>query len=233
VRAVNLMPRELAGVQRTGLPKALPLMAAATVPAIAIGLVVAGYRSAHSVVAEKQGELTALQAEVAKATAAAKPVSTKPAVDTSVISQDRTQRLSELTGVLARELPWDTTLRELGRVLPAGVWLTTLSLTSPAPADVSTAPVATAPGAAAPTTFKVDGTAMTQEDVAAFLARLELLPDLDTVTLSSSAQQQGAAGARSLITFTITGAIKLPAAALAAATPPPVAPATTTTPAAA
>jgi Tfp pilus assembly protein PilN len=208
MRAVNLLPQEATRERRAGLPNTLPLVGAAAVPVIALSLVVVGYSQEHSIARTKRGELAALRAEVAKAVPATAP--TLP--DVSGLVSARAQRLTALEDVLGKQLPWDTTLRELARALPANVWLTDLTATSPTPAD-STAPPPTAGSTPTPpstptTSFTIDGYTYAQDDVAALLERLQLLPSLSNVSLASSAR--ATIGKQSLVQFQVTAVVQPP-----------------------
>ena len=95
----------------------------------------------------------------------------------------------------------------MSRVLPANVWLSTLSLT---------APDARQPGRRhggrllrrrrlalqpVPTAVAIDGFTFTQPDVARLLARLATLPSLKRVTLTSSTSQ--VIGSKKVVHFVI------------------------------
>lgn len=197
MRAVNLLPKEALGRERQGLPRALPLLGAAAVPVVALALVIVGYSGAHSAVTAKQGELTSLRAEVATLAPAVSP----PVPDTAGLATERTQRLIALEDALGKKMPWDTTLGQVARVLPGNVWLTTLTMTSPTPADSSA--VAATPS---PTSFTLEGFAYTEDDVALLLARLQLLPSLSGVTLGSTGRT--IVGAKALVQFQVTASIQ-------------------------
>jgi len=231
MRAINLLPTHVAGEkkERTGLAAVAPKIAAAAVPVFCLVLVVVGYRSGHGVVTAKQARVATLQAELAQAQPA--PVAT-PTVspDATALVAQRTARLASLKDVLGKEVAWDGTLGQISRVIPDSVWLTNLTAQSPTPADAAatTTPVpAPAPGAApSGAGLTLTGVTYTQADVAALLERLQLLPTLTNVTLTSSAQN--IVNNKTLVQFSINATIE-PAGGT---TPVPTPAATTTTPAA-
>ena len=220
MRAINLLPRAAVGEARGGLGGKLPFVASGAVPVIALVLVIVGYSSSQSAVSTKQAQLATLSAQVATLKPAIAVV--KPAApSTAGLVSERSLRLTALQSVLGKEVAWDTTLLDIARVLPANVWLTSLTATSPTPADaVAPAPVPPDPNApatttttatptpapAATTTFTIQGSTYTEADVAALLQRLQLLPTLTNVTLVSTSQSL--VGKKSLVDFNVTASIQ-------------------------
>ncbi|HWB21726.1 MAG TPA: PilN domain-containing protein [Gaiellaceae bacterium] len=222
MRAVNLLPREAVREPRK-IPSAVPLVCSLAVPVVAISLVIVGYSGVHADLAVKRAQLAALQASAATAAPA---VSAEAITAESGLVSERTQRLAALQAALGKEVPWDVTLRDVARVIPAGVWLSSLNASSPAPADVvpapdpapagSTTPAAPAPAPApAPSSssgaaFTMGGFAYTNEDVALLLRRLQLLPALGDVTLVSTTQTT--TNDKTVVQFQITAVVQpLPA----------------------
>jgi Tfp pilus assembly protein PilN len=224
MRAINLLPKQAVGARRGGLGSKLPFIGSGLVPVAAVILVFVGYSSGHSVVTAKQAQLTTLNAELAAVKPAAVSVVSTPALDTSGLVAERTQRLAALQTALGYEVAWDTTLLNLARVLPANVWLTSLVVKSPTPADVAppapppvattsttsttTTTTATPPPApvAPPVGFTIVGSTYSQADVAALLQRLQLLPTLSDVTLVSTTAQP--VGKTPVVGFNITASIQ-------------------------
>ena len=112
-----------------------------------------------------------------------------------------------MANVLGGRLAWEAVFRDMSRVLPANVWLSTLSLTAPdAAANLADGTVAGAPAAVpgvepVPTAVAIDGFTFTQPDVARLLARLATLPSLKRVTLTSSTSQ--VMGSKKVVHFVI------------------------------
>ena|SRR5437868_5160067 len=209
MRAVNLLPRELAP-ERPSAKQALPFVGAAAVPLVAGALVFIGYTSAHTNATDQLGQVSALRLEVARA----KPVAATKIVDTSALVSSRSARRSALADAVGKEVAWDRTLGDVARVLPTTVWLTDMTVVSPTPADslapLAAAPVpSTGPSAGAPG-FTIDGFTYTMDDVALLLQRLQLLPTLGTVTLGSTSRST--IGEKDVVQFSITATMVPPAA---------------------
>jgi len=213
MRAVNLLPRE-AIREPQKIPSTLPLVGALAVPLVAIALVIIGFSGAHSALAVKRAQLAALRAHSAAVATAVSPAAVSAATG---LVDERTQRLAALRVALSKQIPWDVTLREVARVLPADVWLSTMSTTSPSPADVVPAPApATSTTTTAPTPpaqptsssagFTMAGYAFTEDDVALLLRRLQLLPALGNVTLVSTSQTMS--GSKPVVQFQVTAVIQ-------------------------
>jgi Tfp pilus assembly protein PilN len=236
MRAVNLLPREAVTTETNSLLSMIPIVGALLVPIIACGLVVMGYSSAKSLVGSRSSELANLEAAM-PATIPAKVAAAAP--ELGIINASIGARESALTGALATEMPWDTTLNDIAREIPSGVWLTSLSAASPvnpsvaaaaaaaaaaAPpatttttADSTTTPVATPPPAAPASSaaFGISGTAETEQELAELISRLELLPSLADVTLTSATTSQ--INSKDVVQFNITANVQPPAAPIAGA----------------
>ena len=137
MRAVNLISKDT----NRGRPHAFRplLLVAALAPILAIGIVAGGYRYEHSKVAKSQDELASIRAQVA----AAQPVTratTLPQLAALVTATDA--RRASLDGALANRFALYPTLVALARILPSDVWLTSLNLASPTPADAPLPPPA-------------------------------------------------------------------------------------------
>jgi Tfp pilus assembly protein PilN len=238
VHAVNLLPRQLEVAPERRVQH-LALAGAAAVPVIAMIFVVIGYSSAHSTVAAEQAKFAALQTQIA-ALGGVTSAAQKPVADTAAVAQlngliaERTARRVELDGVLSQELPWDSMLRDVARILPDDVWLTALSVQSPV--TFGTASPAAAPPAAGSSTsaaannLTIAGFGVSAKSIALLLVRLRLLPTLSNVTLGTTTSST--VGAKAVVQFSVTAAIQAPAGARLPVTASPVPATTTTTPAA-
>lgn len=232
MHAVNLLPKQVVVAPGRNL-QPLALAGAAAVPVIAIVLVVIGYSTASSTVSAEKAKFAALEAQVAAlgGATAAKP---KTATDTATMAQwnaligERTARRTELDAVLSQELPWDSMLRNVARILPNDVWLTTFNLQSPVTFGVASA-TSSAPGVAA-TNFTIGGYGESEKSIALLLVRLRLLPILSNVGLGTTTSTL--IGAKTVVQFTVTATIQGPVGAILPTTAPPVPATTTTTPAA-
>jgi Tfp pilus assembly protein PilN len=234
MHAVNLLPKQIVVAPGHSL-KPLAVVGAAAVPVIAIVLVVIGYSSASSTVSAEKTKFAALQAQVAAlgGATAAKPKAptasaTATAAQWNALIAERTARRTELDVVLGQELPWDSILRNVARILPDGVWLTALNIQSPITFGAAATTVA-APGAAA-TNITFTGAGESEKSIALLLVRLRLLPILSDVSLGTTSSTL--IGGKTVVQFMVTAAIQLPPGIVLPITAPPVPATTTTTPAA-
>ncbi len=220
MRAVNLLPRDEHKRRRARMTIGMQL--ALVSPFIVLSIVVAGYLLASSKVNDNTATLTALQQELH----ALPPPTQQPETDSQLALQ-KSQRVTALASALQTRLAWDRILREISSVLPEDVWLTTLAAQSPAapapapapaPAetttsesgstDTTTTETAPAPAPAAPSTapLSLAGFTYSQEGVARFLSRLQVIPELQSVKLVSSTE--AAVSGRQVVQFTITAAVQ-------------------------
>ena len=195
MRSVNLLPSDVqsAGRKRPSLV-AVALPVAVAVPVAALGFM---FVSAHGKVSDSQAQLDAVRAEIA-----ALPKPQRPEIDAS-LQGEQAQRAQAVANVLGSRVPWDAVLRDVSRVLPENVWLTSLQAQVPSPAAGAavTAAATTAGVPATPTGAQIDGYTYTQPDVARLLARLSTLPTLSNVTLTSSKVELN--GNKSVVHFQI------------------------------
>jgi Tfp pilus assembly protein PilN len=186
MRGVNLLPKgTVSKKSRRSTLVAIGAPVAVAVPLAALAFL---YVGAHGKVVDQQGQL-----DQAKADLAALPVPATPVIDTAIVG-DEAVRATAVANVLGGRLAWEAVFRDMSKVLPANVWLSSLSLTAPEVtnlADGTTpAPAPTAAGVQpVPNAVSIDGFTFTQPDVARLLARLATLPSLKRVTLTSSQSQ--------------------------------------------
>ena len=232
MHAVNLLPRQLAAAPERRLPP-LALVGAAAVPVIAMIFVAIGYSSAHSTVASQQAKFAALQSQIA-ALGGATTAAEKPVTDTATVTQlnslisERTARRAELDIILSQELPWDSMIRDVARILPDDVWLTALTLQSPV--SFETAKPSADPSSSTANNMTIAGYGMSEKSIALLLMRLRLLPTLSNVTLGTTTSST--VGAKAVVQFSVSAAIQAPAGARPPVIASPVPATTTTTPAA-
>jgi Tfp pilus assembly protein PilN len=207
VRAVNLLPREIAP-ERPSYTQMLPFVGAAAVPLIATMLISVGYVRAKADATTQAGQVAAVQLEVARVT----PATTTKTVDTSALVSSRAQRRAALADALGKEVAWDRALADVARVLPSSVWLKDMTVVSPTPADslvpTTTTPSATTGSSTGATGFTIDGYTYTMDDVALLLQRLQLLPTLTNVTLTSTSGST--IGTKDVVQFSITASMVAP-----------------------
>ncbi len=194
-RSVNLLPRDVqvSSRKRPSLV-ALALPVAAAVPVAALGFL---FVSAHGKVGDSQSRLDAIRAEIS-----ALPRPQGPEIDAS-LQGEQALRAQAVANVLGGRVPWDAVLRDVARVLPANVWLSSLQAQVAATSAVASAAATPATSAvpAAPSGAQIDGYTYTQPDVARLLARLQTLPSLTNVTLTSATVETK--GKKSVVHFQI------------------------------
>ncbi len=202
MRAVNLLPdSEQSGGRK--LPP-LPVLAGCIGVVLVSALIAVMFLSASAGVASKERALATVQAKLD-----AVPAPPPPSPVVSALPQQRQTRVTALATALGQRIAWDRLLREVSQVVPSDVWLVTLNATSPSIAPPTTP--ATTAQATAPTGFTVMGCTYSQDSVARFLARLQVVPDLTDMTLakseSSSDSSTGAAGncPKGMFTFQLAG----------------------------
>ncbi len=202
MRAVNLLTVD-PGSRATRLPafpKPTPGVAAGIVASVlAIGLGVA-YLGASRTASDREREVSAVSAEERALLARVEGARNEQAL------VEREQRDAALDGALVYRIPWDQVLRDVARVLPAGVSVVSLSAQAPTVAGTAAAAPAAAAAPTAPSGLVLTGVALTQPTVALVLDRLELLPDLVGVQLQSSTKT--AIGTRTARAFTIAAGIR-------------------------
>jgi Tfp pilus assembly protein PilN len=203
MRAVNLLPRQQV-VQQRERPKAVALGAGIGGAAVVLVLV-AGFLLANRSVDRQRQALSSARAVLA--VTPAHHISAQTNAFRSSILNQREQRSLALAAAIGKRVSWDRILRRMALVLPDDVWLTNLKgsvpLDSAAPLATTTTPSAFP---AAPTQLTLQGTTYTQAGVARLLERLQVLPDLKNVQLTSS--QAAQLGNHRIVNFTIAADIR-------------------------
>jgi len=224
VRAVNLLPVEQRKPRQLGTVAQLAVVS----PLVVAAAVAGGTLIARSKVADQRITLKALQAELA---ALPKPKTPSPA--NAQLAAEREQRMRALAGALGGRVAWDRVLREISSVLPEDIWLTTLQAQSvpapaPTPAPSSTDSTSTDPETTTTTTMTtttetttttpapapaaidrslvLDGYTYSQEGVARFMSRLQVIPELTNVALERSDLTK--LGDRDVVQFTIDADVR-------------------------
>jgi hypothetical protein len=192
MRAVNLIPEDQRGGVSLGAGRSEGT--AYAVLALFAGLAVMAYLygSARHEISSRTAQAASISAEVTQVQGQAAAL----APYQSFISL-REQRANAVAELVNARFDWAHGLHELGRVLPSGVWLTTITGTVGATgAATSAAAAAAAPSAATSVTsatppgsiptFSLTGCAASQAQVALTLDRLRLIDGVDEVTLETS-----------------------------------------------
>lgn len=207
MRAVNLLPRD-DSAQGRKVPKP-PVLVGCIGTVLVTAVLAMMFLSASSKVAHQRSALETAESQLSA-------VPTPPAASPIVaqIPKEKQARVAALATALGQRVVWDRLLREVSEVVPSDVWLVTLDAVSPAlPAGAT----ASTPGTTLPSGFTVDGCTYSQASVARFLARLDLVPDLEDMTLGKSSSNSSTAGGDSsgstcppnMISFTLQGNVRV------------------------
>jgi type IV pilus assembly protein PilN len=207
MKRINLLPPEqrVKASRERGLLWAVLILVAIVV---ALGLV---YVWQNSQVTDKQAELDQITAETTAVQQQALALQPYAAIQTT-----RTAMTQTAKGIYDSRVPWATILQEISLVIPENVRLQ--SLTATVPATMLPGP-AVAPAAAGVVAATADitfaGTSYTHKDVAEFMTRLGLIPQLSNVQLASStgvaavaATDTTAATGTPTVTFSVTASLR-------------------------
>ena len=205
MKRIDLLPPEqrVKASRERGLLWAILILVAVVV---ALGLV---YVWQNGQVSDKQAELDQLTAQTAAVQQQA--LALRPYAE---IQTTRTAMTQAAKGIYDSRVPWSTILQEVSLVIPENVRLQSLSCAIPATMLPGPA-VPPALGAAATADLTFTGTTYAHKDVAEFLTRLGLIPQLSNIQLASStgAAATGATDTTGTavtptVTFTVTASLR-------------------------
>jgi Tfp pilus assembly protein PilN len=216
VKRINLLPPEqrVKASRERGLLWAILILVAVVV---ALGVV---YLYENKQVSDKQAELDDLTAQTAAVQLQIDAL--QPYAD---LQTTRTSMTETAKGIYDARVSWSTILQEISLVIPENVRLQSLAGVVPPtmlPGTAVVVPQGTVP-ATPDLTFA--GTTYTHQDVADFMTRLGLIPQLTGIQLNTSAGSGSAAGGSpTTVTFTVTASLRPfmtppPPTQLAGATP--------------
>lgn len=206
MRAVNLLPSEDARDARKVPP--LPVLVACVGSVLVAAVLAMLFLSANAKVAQQRSALAKVQAQYD-----AIPAPPPPSPIVKDLPQQRQTRVAALAGALGQRVVWDRLLREISQVVPADVWL--VSLTGKSPSLVAPGGgAAPTSGSSLPDGFVAIGCTYSQDSVARFLARLQLVPDLGDMTLgksetNSSGSSDTTVCPNGMFTFTLNGNVRV------------------------
>ena len=123
---------------------------------------------------------------------------------TTVLSQHEERSLA-LAAALGKRVSWDRILRRIALVVPSDVWLMKVNGSVPLVPPIPTVAVTPSVLPATPTELTIVGKTYSQASVARFLARLQVIPDLKNVQLSTSLADQTQPG---VVDFTIISDVR-------------------------
>jgi len=204
MKRINLLPPEarVKASRERGLIYAVLFLVAVVV---VLGVV---YMWQNNVLKTKEDDLAQIQAQqqvVAAQAAALAPY--------AVIQAQRVAMKDTGKGIYEARVPWSTILEEVSLVIPENVRLQSMACAVPALMQPG-AGAAAAAGAAAPASTDVTftGTTDTHQDVAEFMTRLGLIPQLMNIQLGSStgtAATTSTSGSTSAtVSFTVTASLR-------------------------
>jgi Tfp pilus assembly protein PilN len=198
MRAVNLLPRE-PSQSSVGLPSA-PVLVGVCAGVLVSALLGADFMMQSGKISKERGQLDSLQARVA----ALPPSPAGPTPAQTQLAGEHSQRVVVLSTAMSTRVAWDRVLREFSLVLPDDVWLSSLTAQSPvSPSAIDpAAPAATG----TPTQFAISGHTYSHDGVARLLSRLQVIPDLENVTLVSASTSK--LGGQTIVDFQIAANIR-------------------------
>jgi Tfp pilus assembly protein PilN len=208
MKAVNLIPADQRGGASVGAGRSEGAVYAVLGLLAGLALLAFLYGMADHQISSRKAHVATLEAEAQRATAQASEL----APYTSFIAL-REQRVQEVSQLVDSRFDWAHSFHELGRVLPRGATIASLTgtigsstATAAAPAAAPAAPSASTASAGASTsvasatppgsvpTFALSGCATSQSEVALTLDRLRLIDGVSEVTLQSSAKGGSSGG---------------------------------------
>src|SRR5205814_7884053 len=189
MRAVNLLPRQQ--VTRTRERTNTVALGAGIGAAVVVLVLAAGFLLANRSENRQRDALSTARAVLA-ATPSHRVSAQTNAFRSSILNQ-REQRSLALAAAIGKRVAWDRILRRMTLVLPDDVWLTTVHGTMPlqsaAPVGTPTTAATTSTSSAlppTPTALTITGYTYSQAGVARLMERLQVLPDLKNVQLTTS-----------------------------------------------
>jgi len=183
MKAVNLMPRDTRGAAAAtaagGSGNGVYVLLAGLVALVAMATL---WASAGKQAGDRQAKLDRVSAQAAAAERRASAAA--PYVEFAKLAENRVATVTRLS---ATRFDWAHAMREVSRVLPADVWLTSLTGASGAAGDTPTPTTSAAPEP----TITVMGCTRSQAKVARLMARLRTIDGVRRIALKSSAKPDG------------------------------------------
>jgi Tfp pilus assembly protein PilN len=158
-------------------------------------------------VADKRAEADSLRAAVAAKPHPAPQPQQSDTVD-AALQQEQQARTAALAGALGHRIAWDRLLRDVSLVVPDSISLTKMTATGGGSKDATDPTVPPAPGTTtSETAVTLEGySAKSGDDVAVFLSRLAVLPELSAVKLQTVTRAER--GSHEVIQFVIEAVAK-------------------------
>lgn len=178
MRAVNLLPADRRKRERESF-KFTRVHAAGL--GIIVGALALGYwgHSIHGQVDAEQAKITDLETQSQTLTAQIAQARSKNTTQISTYDSDK----ALVSGLAVARVNWSTVMVRLARIAPSGVWLRSLSVTTPT-SDTQTTATAT-PGAKRPAAITLEASATSRTNAALFVSRLNGIPGFVDPRLSA------------------------------------------------
>jgi Tfp pilus assembly protein PilN len=200
MRAVNLLPRD---TKQGGLGRpTTPVLVGVCAVVLVVAVLGADFLMQSGKVASEQQKLDALQAKVR----ALPPAPSGPSAAQTQLAGEHSARVTAMSSALANRVAWDRVFREFSLVLPDDVWLTTLTAHAPVSPGAAATGTSTPSSSSTPTEFVISGNTYSHDGVARLLSRLQVIPDLQNVTLVSSTLTN--VGGQDVVSFQIVADIR-------------------------
>ncbi|MGH2901087.1 MAG: PilN domain-containing protein [Solirubrobacteraceae bacterium] len=190
MKAVNLIPADTprGGRARVAIGTGGPIGAYVVLAVLAVAVVMAGAWAVTSKqLSGKQSDLVRVEGEAQAAEA--KTAALRPYTEFAAL---RTARVDTVGGLLDGRFDWAHSLREVARVVPSDVDLTSLVGTVSPASKVEGGSTGSLRGALPVPAVDLIGCARTQAHVARLLARLRAIDGVQRVTLASSEKSDAA-----------------------------------------
>jgi Fimbrial assembly protein (PilN) len=185
MRAVNLLPGE---VTRASMGPPQPAALAGAVAAVVVVAVIGGGNVLQSSrVANAQKGLNA--AKIQLAATPLPPAAPKVTPPPPAVAEQMEPRMQAVSSALVTRIAWDRILREFSLILPSDVQLSSLALTAPVAGNTTEG-------------LTLQGMTFSYDDVALLLSRMQLIPDLQNVTLGTTSVS------KNIVSFTVNAGVK-------------------------
>lgn len=184
MRAVNLIPADVAGGSRSSAAPLLLLGGLAALLALVTMHVLTG-----NTIKERRGELTSVQQE--RAVAQAQADATRPYREFAALARARVETVRQLGSA---RFDWHRAFSDLATVIPDDVWLSSLTGTVTNGVSVAGGDTGSASSlrAALPNpAIQMSGCTVDHKSVVRLISRLRLLSDVHRVSLADSSKDAG------------------------------------------
>jgi Tfp pilus assembly protein PilN len=191
MRPVNLIPaEERPGGRRPMRGGPLAYIIVGALAAAVIGVAILAVTSNQ--ISDSKAEIATLESEKSAVEARAQALDAY-----TQFHSLREQRLATVTSLANSRFDWQRVMRELAIVLPANVWLTTLSGTASPSSSVEGAGGGTVRSSIPGPALEMNGCATSQDAVAGFVQALKQIDGVTRVGVESSAlgEESGSSGA--------------------------------------